>query len=583
MVYDFWSVASTNLPARSRLYSLPPKGIGTAQVESLTSYVMRLANAHAVSPGTLVRQEIFPFLTIRPQRLSGVPLYSINGLGTHFTDWVNALQRLTLRGDLDGLTLLPWQNLLASEGSLRRYRMWCPLCYEDRRIENDGVYDSLLWMLSSVTACPAHAVPLEERCPRCKKRCLPLPARGIVGYCHHCNAWLGRSDGDLELPGEESQDLKSRVQVARDVGDLLSSRLFKEPPSLAYFQDNIRRAIEDWSGGNRLMLCRIAQINDKSLTEWLGASHLPSLSLLLRVARNLRMPLHRFVLEQIPVTDEVWIQAKEVFRTRQAELMAHRELSRREPNYPMTKGSMWALSLGERELAKVKVREAMEAALRMDIPRSIRDIFRSLGYRHCVMGRYWFPDLVVDIQAKRKRRFDGYEAALNRALREVPPPTVADVVHRLGINIQSLRSRRPELCARLSTRRADRRQFRRASMEEALKNALREEPISFPELASRLGCNANTLRVAHPQLHSRLNQRYLAHLSSERHKVEILYERETHLAIQDITSKGEYPSRNRVLAAMRKKCPSLTSVYFTGRAVRRVRETLACEQTEVST
>ena len=61
-MYDLWSLALPTLPPRSRLYSLAPMGIGTSQVESLTSYVMRLAEAHAVSPGTLIRQEIFPNL-----------------------------------------------------------------------------------------------------------------------------------------------------------------------------------------------------------------------------------------------------------------------------------------------------------------------------------------------------------------------------------------------------------------------------------------------------------------------------------------------------------------------------------------
>ena len=60
MPYELWSIALPTMPARSRLYSLAPMGVGSAQVESVTSYVMRLANAHAVFPGTLVRAEISP-------------------------------------------------------------------------------------------------------------------------------------------------------------------------------------------------------------------------------------------------------------------------------------------------------------------------------------------------------------------------------------------------------------------------------------------------------------------------------------------------------------------------------------------
>jgi hypothetical protein len=69
MHYELWNIAMPRLPARSRLYSLAPIGIGSPLVESVTSYLMRLAEAHAVSPGNLVRTEIFPRLAQHPKRL----------------------------------------------------------------------------------------------------------------------------------------------------------------------------------------------------------------------------------------------------------------------------------------------------------------------------------------------------------------------------------------------------------------------------------------------------------------------------------------------------------------------------------
>src|SRR4051812_4136470 len=50
------------LPPRSRLYSSPPIGLGTSEVESATSYLARLAIAHCVSPGSLLKSEIAPRL-----------------------------------------------------------------------------------------------------------------------------------------------------------------------------------------------------------------------------------------------------------------------------------------------------------------------------------------------------------------------------------------------------------------------------------------------------------------------------------------------------------------------------------------
>lgn len=47
---------------RSRLYGLCPKGINTPFVESLLSYLIRLAEVHAVHLGDLLAYEIAPIL-----------------------------------------------------------------------------------------------------------------------------------------------------------------------------------------------------------------------------------------------------------------------------------------------------------------------------------------------------------------------------------------------------------------------------------------------------------------------------------------------------------------------------------------
>ena len=57
-IYEPCDLAVKPVTARSRLYSLPPIGLGTALVESLSSYVVRLAEAHAVSAADLVRREL---------------------------------------------------------------------------------------------------------------------------------------------------------------------------------------------------------------------------------------------------------------------------------------------------------------------------------------------------------------------------------------------------------------------------------------------------------------------------------------------------------------------------------------------
>ena len=54
------SLALPIMPPHSILYSIPPIGIGTGDVECLTSYICRLADAHCVSPTNLFRYQIEP-------------------------------------------------------------------------------------------------------------------------------------------------------------------------------------------------------------------------------------------------------------------------------------------------------------------------------------------------------------------------------------------------------------------------------------------------------------------------------------------------------------------------------------------
>jgi hypothetical protein len=53
-LYEVWEEEPVAPVSPSKLYHLEPIGIGTPLIESLTSYVSRLANAHSVILRTLV-------------------------------------------------------------------------------------------------------------------------------------------------------------------------------------------------------------------------------------------------------------------------------------------------------------------------------------------------------------------------------------------------------------------------------------------------------------------------------------------------------------------------------------------------
>ena len=59
---ELWDTEPPSIPKPSRLFSLEPIGLNTGYVESLTSYVARLALAHSVPPGRLLVMEVKPII-----------------------------------------------------------------------------------------------------------------------------------------------------------------------------------------------------------------------------------------------------------------------------------------------------------------------------------------------------------------------------------------------------------------------------------------------------------------------------------------------------------------------------------------
>ena len=104
-LFNSWDCRPPPLPPRSRLYALTPIGIGTPFVESLTGYVSRLADAHAVSVGDLLGRELStfapkPLLPFGPFLRRNRPgshgfhaqAYAVNGFGDRPGKWVDALE-----------------------------------------------------------------------------------------------------------------------------------------------------------------------------------------------------------------------------------------------------------------------------------------------------------------------------------------------------------------------------------------------------------------------------------------------------------------------------------------------------------
>ncbi len=573
MAYDLWDLAPRVIPPRSRLYSLQPMAIGTRRVESLSSYIMRLAEAHTVSVRTLILQEIFPDLSTRLTNTHFSGLHSLNGMSACFEQWVAILGKLTSRRDLFALTLLPWQSLLASDGILRRRRTWCPRCFEEWQRRGMPIYECLAWALAPVTVCPVHYVYLEQHCPRCRRPMLVLSAHAHPGFCAHCDGWLG-DDSDAPGAHASAQVMEDQLWIANHVGEFLAlGTTVGDQDSPCHLLSNLQRMLVELAKGNQQLLGRLAKISSAALNAWLSGKRLPSLALVVRLCQNLRLPINRLVLEEVSNTDPEWSVLAAT-----GSLATCRRPQRFLPQYPITRAIRpGSIPPEERERAGAEIKAYLEANLALDEPLSMLKLFQKLGYRSPSRGKAWFPDLCAATKAKRERQAEHhaetYRQELLRALAEEPPPTIAQVALRLGISVPQLYLRHPcrELCKALAARSPDRRRLQRTKTEEALRRALEEPPVPLVILASKLHKDANTLRVVFPDLCQRLRTRYIAHHALERQKIRIAYDNAVRLAIGEIADAGQYPSLQRTFSFIVKREPSLTSPHLTNLAIRHFR------------
>ncbi|HEY9631240.1 MAG TPA: TniQ family protein [Coleofasciculaceae cyanobacterium] len=202
----------SSLPERSRLYHLEPIASGTPYVEGLSSYICRLAEAHSVSPGILIKKEILPSFR-KSYSFSFGEVYTLNddskGISVSSTpkpayrknpneygllamQYLEGLKPLTLREDLHKLIIPPSIGNSAKESEQGRdVRAWCPECFQTWRAAKQPIYEPLFWSIAATTICPCHHEPLQSRCPHCQKKQRPLTSKTYVARCSQCSGWLG--------------------------------------------------------------------------------------------------------------------------------------------------------------------------------------------------------------------------------------------------------------------------------------------------------------------------------------------------------------------------------------------------------
>lgn len=592
---ECWHLGVPPIPKRSRLYALEPVNIGTAQVESLTGYVTRLAEAHCVSVADLVGVELSspasltPLLTPcrdeHPSNAFYSQSHSINGIGEAPRRWVSVLEAATLRQELSYLTLLPFEHVICESFLFRKSSAWCPRCLESRRL--CGVpYESLLWTLAVVKICPVHNEVLVEICPNCHRRAAPLAANSRPGHCSRCGGWLGRENRDGHVQNISNPlELEYQAWIAQAVGGLVASI-----PRLngMLLTDRFRHVLSGYmaavSGGNLLAFGQMTRTPRSALRGWISGQHRPRIGTLLRMCYHLRVPVTALFDATEPVEvahlrddratrrlhceDKVRIALVQALDEEPPPSLT--EVARRlnyttpERLYEIDRGrcrrivtrrrqspdAFWWRRSGARPICdEARIKELLENSLAQKHPTSAFHIAISLGYSGA--GCIWrkFPDLCRAIGAKiasnKTIQLDNTRQALRAALEEEPPPSLEHISKRLGFGSPTpLRNYFPDLYRALVARRANYQANRKDKMRTALEAILTEEPPpTILAVCDRLGLSESWLYNLYPELIRAIAARHRARRDQSMKDRRQLSRIEVFQIVSDLESKGERPAR----------------------------------------
>jgi TniQ len=294
-----WESTWPRLPARTRLFNLEPIGLGTPYVESLTSYISRLAAEHHVAPWVLVSRDIAPRMS---RKTLGEPnghtdLYaatsaSLNGVCASAAEAVAAMEELTGRSDVSELTMLRYRHVLPPNGLVSRYQAWCPVCLEEWQVKGKRIYEPLFWAMKDTAVCPDHFVPLHSQCPKCGKLHSPLTWYSKPGHCPRCKSWLGYNAfvDFYNKPDPFASIAEWRSFKSLGVGHLLGIRPEQIAASgIGNFSRNIRVLRDHLFKGNVSEMSRAVQHSSFTVNEWAAGHQMPQLLSVLFLAYRLNL------------------------------------------------------------------------------------------------------------------------------------------------------------------------------------------------------------------------------------------------------------------------------------------------------
>lgn len=214
------------------LFKVDLMGVGTAEVESLPSYLYRVAFEHGFSVGELVhslkrhslRNSVFEYPIDLPKSFSPGELIR----GGKRSSAIRQLLEHYANIDLTSSYLWILERSIGeSNGEVCRGFRWCPECFHEMDRHGVEPYFKLIWSMKAVTACPVHRTPFIEKCSSCGRSQDGFYRHYQISKCQHCGEKLSKRKDRLK-----ASDLSTSWEnIGVDVVELIRDMSAANPES----------------------------------------------------------------------------------------------------------------------------------------------------------------------------------------------------------------------------------------------------------------------------------------------------------------------------------------------------------------
>lgn len=279
---------------RSILYNLQPFNLNSGSVESLSSYLIRLAYAHNIAVGSLVNKIIIPRLKkdylSRSTKYGGNSFFegakTMDSFNENALDMVKVLGELTSRNDLNQLTLINFKKKFSNRGLLKDELSWCSECLNEWKWRGENnLYYPLIWHFKLVQICFKHKCLLSNCCENCSNLNPILRRNMHLGYCSYCAYPLFENSKVVNC-NFKKEELDWYEFCFLNIEFILKSHL-------EYFNTSefINSIFSQNLSENLSLFARITTIPKSTLRGWLRGESVPSLEGLLKICYALNISL----------------------------------------------------------------------------------------------------------------------------------------------------------------------------------------------------------------------------------------------------------------------------------------------------